>query len=100
MVYAGKFGHQLRGDDFHFPNFAPRLTLAVEIDVATNRVLDVCERLFDCGALRVTSRQFRTTDRHAFLMFQQGHMKFSFHKTSVSVARKAVNCVALLHGCG
>jgi hypothetical protein len=80
MIYAGKLRHQSSRYDFHLANFTARLRLTIQIDVAANRVLDVFERLFDVSALRMTTGQFRATNRHTFLVFEQGHMKFSLHK--------------------
>ena len=62
MIYAGKLRHQLSHYDFHLANFTTRLWLAIQVDVAANRVLDVFECLFDVSALRMTSGQFRTTN--------------------------------------
>ena len=61
MINAGKFRHQLRRDDFHFADFTTRIRFAIEINVAANRVLDICERVFDICTLRVAPGQFRTT---------------------------------------
>jgi head-tail adaptor len=57
-----KLRHLLSRDDFHLANFTTRLWLAIQIDVAANRVLDVFERLFDVSASRMTPGQFRTTN--------------------------------------
>jgi hypothetical protein len=62
MIYAGKLRHQLSRYDFHLANFTTRLWLAIQMDVAANRVFDVFERLFDISALRMTPGQFRATN--------------------------------------
>ncbi len=51
MIYAGKFRHKLGRHHFHFANFAARLGLAIEIDIAANRVFDIRECFFDISAL-------------------------------------------------
>ena len=56
--------------------------LTVELDITLNRVLDVFESLVDIRALRMTTRQFRTTDRNTFVVGQQSDMKFSLHVDS------------------
>jgi len=79
MIYAGKLRHQSGRDDFHLANFTPRFRFSVEIYVTANRILDIFQRLIDCSALRVTSREFRTAHRYAFVVFNQSDVKFSLH---------------------
>ena len=55
MIYAGQLRHQLRCDYFHFADFTTRIRFSVEIDVAANRVLDVCKCVFYICTLRVAS---------------------------------------------
>src|SRR5207245_10702098 len=58
----------LRRNNFHLANFTARIRFSVEIYVAANRVFDVSKRLFNVRTLRMASRQFRTTNRYAFVV--------------------------------
>lgn len=53
MINAGQLRHQLRRDYFHFADFTTRIRFSVEIDVAANRVFDICKRVFYICTLRV-----------------------------------------------
>ena len=55
MINAGQLRHQLRRDYFHFADFTTRIRFSVEIDVAANRVFDICKRVFYICTLRVAS---------------------------------------------
>jgi hypothetical protein len=55
---------------------------AIKLDVTLNRILDVFESFVNIRALRMTTRQLRTTDRDTFVMSQQSDMKFALHVDS------------------
>jgi len=68
MIYARKLWHQLAGHDFHFANLASRFGLAVQLHVAANCVLDVCQRFIDRVPLGVTTGKLWTTNRNALVV--------------------------------
>ena len=89
MIYSGKPRHQLRRKDFHLANFTARFGFSIKIYVTANRIFDVCKRIFNICALRMTSRQFRTTNRYTFVVPKQRYVKFPFHHASVPFAPRA-----------
>lgn len=51
VIYARKLRHYSSRHYFHLANFAARFGLAIKIEVTADGVFDICERLFDGGAL-------------------------------------------------
>ncbi len=61
VINAGKLRHSLRGDDFHFANFAMRVGFAVDLEIFSNRISDIAESFFNICSLGVASRHFGAT---------------------------------------
>ena len=52
----GRLRHQLRRKDFHLANFTARFGFCIKIYVTANCIFDICKRIFNICALRMTSR--------------------------------------------
>ncbi len=96
MIYARKLRHYSSRDHFHLANFAPRFRFTVNVEVFSNRILNILERLLNVCSLRMASWQFRATYRNAFVMFDERYVKFSLHGRRLCFAEAAVNGPVLI----